>query len=74
MTSWGVLISVGAKNIGSANWLLIFPAVFLVVDAVRAELRRRRPARRARPEGPLRWTEKADPRRSATSTVSFRDA
>ena len=30
MTSWGVLISVGAKNIGSANWLLLFPAVFLV--------------------------------------------
>ncbi len=30
MTSWGVLISAGAKNIGSANWLLIFPAVFLV--------------------------------------------
>ncbi|MCB1471056.1 MAG: ABC transporter permease subunit, partial [Rhizobiaceae bacterium] len=25
MTSWGVLISVGAKNIGSANWLLTFP-------------------------------------------------
>jgi oligopeptide transport system permease protein len=30
MTSWGVLISAGAKNIGSANWLLLFPAVFLV--------------------------------------------
>ncbi len=30
MTSWGVLISTGAKNIGSANWLLIFPAIFLV--------------------------------------------
>ncbi|MDW6025539.1 ABC transporter permease subunit [Mesorhizobium sp. BAC0120] len=30
MTSWGVLISAGAKNIGSANWLLFFPAVFLV--------------------------------------------
>jgi oligopeptide transport system permease protein len=30
MTSWGVLIAAGAKNIGSANWLLIFPAVFLV--------------------------------------------
>lgn len=30
MTSWGVLISAGAKNIGSANWLLIFPAIFLV--------------------------------------------
>ncbi|MDQ6435910.1 ABC transporter permease subunit [Mesorhizobium sp. LHD-90] len=30
MTSWGVLISVGAKNIGTANWLLLFPALFLV--------------------------------------------
>ncbi len=30
MTSWGVLISAGAKNIGSANWLLMFPALFLV--------------------------------------------
>jgi oligopeptide transport system permease protein len=30
MTSWGVLISAGAKNIGSANWLLFFPAFFLV--------------------------------------------
>jgi oligopeptide transport system permease protein len=30
MTSWGVLISVGAKNIGTANWLLFFPAIFLV--------------------------------------------
>lgn len=30
MTSWGVLISVGAANIGSANWMLLFPAFFLV--------------------------------------------
>jgi oligopeptide transport system permease protein len=30
MTSWGVLISVGAKNIGYADWLLLFPAFFLV--------------------------------------------
>ncbi|WP_274628446.1 ABC transporter permease [Arvimicrobium flavum] len=30
MTSWGVLISTGAKNIGTANWLLLFPAFFLV--------------------------------------------
>jgi oligopeptide transport system permease protein len=30
MTSWGVLISAGAKNIGTANWLLYFPAFFLV--------------------------------------------
>ena len=29
MTSWGVLISVGAKNIDSAQWLLIFPSIFL---------------------------------------------
>ncbi|MCV3243646.1 ABC transporter permease [Mesorhizobium sp. ZC-5] len=30
MTSWGVLISAGAANIGSANWMLLFPAFFLV--------------------------------------------
>src|SRR5581483_5940420 len=29
MTSWGVLIAQGAKNIPSANWLLIFPSLFL---------------------------------------------
>lgn len=29
MTSWGVLISAGANNIGTANWLLLFPAFFL---------------------------------------------
>lgn len=29
MSSWGVLISQGAKNIPSAPWLLIFPSVFL---------------------------------------------
>jgi oligopeptide transport system permease protein len=30
MTSWGVLINDGARNIDSATWLLIFPASFLV--------------------------------------------
>lgn len=30
MTSWGVLISAGAKNIGTANWLLVVPALFLI--------------------------------------------
>jgi oligopeptide transport system permease protein len=29
MSSWGVLISQGAKNIGTATWLLIFPSFFL---------------------------------------------
>jgi oligopeptide transport system permease protein len=29
MASWGVLISEGAKNIPSADWLLIFPSIFL---------------------------------------------
>ncbi|MGA0564221.1 ABC transporter permease [Ancylobacter sp. VNQ12] len=29
LTSWGVLIAQGAKNIPSANWLLIFPSLFL---------------------------------------------
>jgi oligopeptide transport system permease protein len=30
MTSWGVLIAEGARNIESAPWLLTFPAAFLV--------------------------------------------
>ena len=54
MTSWGVLISAGAKNIGSANWLLLFPGRLPRLHAVCAQLRRRRAARRARPEGSLR--------------------
>ena len=29
MASWGVLISAGAKNIGTADWLLVFPSIFL---------------------------------------------
>ena len=29
MSSWGVLISQGAKNIPGANWLLFFPSLFL---------------------------------------------
>jgi oligopeptide transport system permease protein len=29
MASWGVLIAVGAKNLGTANWLLIYPSIFL---------------------------------------------
>ena len=31
LTSWGVLISEGAKQMESAPWLLIFPAVFLAI-------------------------------------------
>lgn len=31
LTSWGVLISEGAKQMESAPWLLIFPATFLAV-------------------------------------------
>jgi oligopeptide transport system permease protein len=30
MSSWGVLISQGAKNIPSATWLLVFPSFFLI--------------------------------------------
>jgi oligopeptide transport system permease protein len=30
MTSWGVLIAEGARNIQGAAWILIFPAAFLV--------------------------------------------
>lgn len=29
LSSWGVLIAQGAKNIPSANWLLLFPSIFL---------------------------------------------
>ncbi|WP_068081581.1 ABC transporter permease subunit [Polycladidibacter stylochi] len=29
MTSWGVLISEGARNLEGASWLLIFPSIFL---------------------------------------------
>jgi oligopeptide transport system permease protein len=29
MTSWGVLISEGARNIQGAPWMLIFPSIFL---------------------------------------------
>ena len=31
LTSWGVLISEGAKQMESAPWLLVFPALFLAV-------------------------------------------
>ncbi|THB78597.1 MAG: oligopeptide ABC transporter permease OppC [Desulfobulbaceae bacterium] len=31
LTSWGVLISEGAKQMESAPWLLIFPAIFLAI-------------------------------------------
>lgn len=31
LTSWGVLISEGAKQMESAPWLLVFPAVFLAI-------------------------------------------
>lgn len=30
MTSWGVLISEGARNIQGASWMLIFPSLFLM--------------------------------------------
>jgi oligopeptide transport system permease protein len=30
MTSWGVLIAEGARNIQGATWMLLFPALFLV--------------------------------------------
>ncbi|MCM2397450.1 ABC transporter permease subunit [Rhizobium sp. S95] len=30
MSSWGVLIAQGARSMPSANWLLVFPSVFLI--------------------------------------------
>ena len=53
MSSWGVLIAQGAKNIGIANWLLSVSVLLPDHDAVRAQLHRRRPARRPRSQGPL---------------------
>ena len=53
MTSWGVLISAGAKNIGTRQLAAALPGLLPRLDAVCAEFHRRRPARRARPEGPL---------------------
>ena len=53
MTSWGVLISAGAKNIGTRQLAAALPGLLPRLDAVCAEFRRRRPARRARPEGSL---------------------
>jgi oligopeptide transport system permease protein len=29
MTSWGVLISEGARNLQGSAWMLIFPSIFL---------------------------------------------
>jgi oligopeptide transport system permease protein len=29
MTSWGVLISEGARNLQGASWMLLFPSIFL---------------------------------------------
>jgi oligopeptide transport system permease protein len=29
MTSWGVLISEGARNIQGASWMVLFPSLFL---------------------------------------------
>ena len=52
MTSWGVLISAGPRTSAPPTGCC-FPGLFPCLDAVCAELRRRRPARRARPEGPL---------------------
>jgi hypothetical protein len=60
MTSWGVLISEGAKNIGSRQLDAVVPRVLPRFDAVRAEFRRRRPARRPRPEGSLTCPGAAD--------------
>ena len=53
MTSWGVLISDGAKNIQGATWHAVFPALFLVSTLFALQLHRRRPAGRARSEGPV---------------------
>ncbi len=53
MTSWGVLISDGARNIQGGAYMLVFPGAVPCDDALRAQLPRRRPAGRARSEGSL---------------------
>ena len=74
LTSWGVLIARGRDEHPGRDWLLIFPAIFLVVDPVRAQLPRRRPARRARPEGPLTMADEPDPVRSRDLSGPLRHA
>ena len=53
MSSWGVLISQGAKNIPVGQLAADLPVLLPDHDALRAQFHRRRPARCARPEGPL---------------------
>ena len=54
-TSLGALISEGAQTMQYGRlWQLGFPLAFFVVDPVHLLFRRRRPSRRARPQGPLR--------------------
>ena len=53
MTSWGVLISAGRQEHRQRQLAAALPGLLPRLDAVRAELHRRRPARRARPEGSL---------------------
>ena len=69
MSSWGVLIAQGAKNIGTANWLLMFPSIFLTTtlfafnfigDGLRDALD---------PEGPLKPMPPAYPH-SASCAIS----
>ncbi len=68
MTSWGVLISEGARQMESAPWMLFFPAIFLAMtlfslnfigdgirdalDLTTADVNRRAPAVRAMPATP----------------------
>jgi len=69
LTSWGVLIAQGAKNIPSANWLLIFPSLFLT-RPVRAELPRDG-LRDALDRRTLRWPPRPPPPRRRRLDVRF---
>ena len=53
MTSWGVLIAEGARSIEAMPGPVALPRRVPDLDAVRPQFPRRRPARRARPEGAL---------------------
>ena len=49
LSSWGLLIRDGAEVMESYPWLMVFPGAVLSAEPVRAELPRRRPARRPGP-------------------------
>ena len=62
LTSWGVLISEGARNIQGAPWLLIFPSIFLTTTLFCLNFIGDGLQGRARPEGSLSADGRSHPR------------